>query len=112
MKTTTVDGNGQPRHLLLPNLEKLSLTINAEPPQDSDFHYIVNHDFAEMVISRWDTYDEPSLSSVLVELHSSSPWELPGLLPDDIANLKRCKTEELDIVIRSNTFSSDTIEYV
>ncbi|KAK0482485.1 hypothetical protein IW261DRAFT_1606343 [Armillaria novae-zelandiae] len=112
MKTTTVDSSGQPHHLLLPNLEKLSFTIMAEPPRDSDSHSIVNHDFAEMVLSRWDSYDKPFLSSVSVEFHSSSPWELPGLLPDDITKLNRCKTEQLDIIIRSHTFSSDTIEYV
>lgn len=112
MKTTTVDSSGQPRHLLLPNLKKLSFTILADPPRDSDFHSIVNHDFAEMVISRWDSYDEPSLSSVSVEYYSSSPWKLPGLLPVDIANLKRCKTEELDIAIWSHALSSSTIEYV
>ncbi|KAK0228988.1 hypothetical protein IW262DRAFT_1293664 [Armillaria fumosa] len=112
MKTTTVDSSGQPHHLLLPKLEKLSFTIIADPPQDSNSHCIVNHDFAEMVISRWDSYDEPSLSSVSVEFYSSSPWELPGLLPDDIASLKRCKTEQFDIGIRSHTFSSGTIEYV
>ncbi|KAK0496974.1 hypothetical protein EDD18DRAFT_182913 [Armillaria luteobubalina] len=112
MKTTSVDSSGRPHHLLLPNLEKLSFTIMADPPQDTHSHCIVNHDFAEMVISRWDSYDEPSLSSVSVEFQSSSPWELPGLLPDDIASLKHRKTEQFDIVIRSRTFSSGTIEYV